>query len=155
VRINPFELHISDPDFYQEIYAGNTRKRDKYPWHVDNPEFKHAIGFTINHDLHRTRREALNPYFSKASVVKLEELIQSNVEKLCERIEEYLPIHDKNSDSAVDKKPIESETHPNAGLPVNMTLAWILCRITASAKTLALWRVATSMHGGGIQWSAS
>ncbi|KAK0634090.1 cytochrome P450 [Immersiella caudata] len=31
VRINPFEIHILDPDCYQEPYASN-RKLDKYKW---------------------------------------------------------------------------------------------------------------------------
>jgi hypothetical protein len=33
VRINPDELHIDDPEYYEEIYGSTTRKRDKYgPW---------------------------------------------------------------------------------------------------------------------------
>ncbi|KAJ8068063.1 hypothetical protein OCU04_003637 [Sclerotinia nivalis] len=27
VRINPYELHIDDPEYYDELYAGNTTKR--------------------------------------------------------------------------------------------------------------------------------
>ncbi|KAJ9636882.1 hypothetical protein H2199_007876 [Coniosporium tulheliwenetii] len=30
VRINPHELHINDPDYFDELYAGG--KRDKYQW---------------------------------------------------------------------------------------------------------------------------
>lgn len=45
---------------------------------------------TIAHDKHRMRREPWNPYFSKASVSRVQPLlIQSCVEKLCTRLAEH------------------------------------------------------------------
>ncbi|KAL8949689.1 MAG: hypothetical protein Q9183_007581, partial [Haloplaca sp. 2 TL-2023] len=33
VRINPFEVHIDDPDFYDEVYvSGSKRKTDQWSW---------------------------------------------------------------------------------------------------------------------------
>ena len=45
---------------------------------------------TLDHDKHRQRREPWNPYFSKQSVTRLQPtLIQSKVDKLCERLSEH------------------------------------------------------------------
>jgi hypothetical protein len=41
---------------------------------------------TLSHDYHRLRRAALNPYFSKQSVRKLEPMIAQKIEKLCRRL---------------------------------------------------------------------
>jgi hypothetical protein len=32
VRINPYELHVIDPAFLEEIFPGPGRKRDKWEW---------------------------------------------------------------------------------------------------------------------------
>jgi len=37
VRINPYEIHISDPNFYDTVYVGSTtRKTEKWWWSVIN-----------------------------------------------------------------------------------------------------------------------
>lgn len=107
VRINPNELHVNDPDFYDTLYAGGSHKRDKYVLlrrrvslynsDIDRYEwFTNAGGSptssfaTSSHALHRLRRGALNPFFSKQSVVKLEPLIHEKVELLCKGMEAQL-----------------------------------------------------------------
>ena len=47
------------------------------------------MGGSIQHDLHRKRREALNPFFSKKSVVALESVIGQKVKQLCRLMEEH------------------------------------------------------------------
>ena len=32
VRISPYELHINDAEYYDELYSGGSKKRDKYEW---------------------------------------------------------------------------------------------------------------------------
>lgn len=47
------------------------------------------MGFTtVSHELHRIRRAALNPYFSKRSIAEYAPVIQSVVDKFCARLEE-------------------------------------------------------------------
>ena len=48
-----------------------------------------SIFDTIDHDLHRRRRQPWAPFFSKQSVERVQPLIQTKVDTLCERIAEY------------------------------------------------------------------
>lgn len=35
MRINPFELHACDPEFYEEVYVGGSRRKtDLWGWTV-------------------------------------------------------------------------------------------------------------------------
>jgi cytochrome P450 len=45
---------------------------------------------TVSHNQHRLRRSALNPFFSKMAVTKLEPLIQEKVDKLAARFEKAM-----------------------------------------------------------------
>ena len=45
---------------------------------------------TASHDLHRTRRAALNPFFSKRQIANNEAQIQEKVDHLCQRLEECM-----------------------------------------------------------------
>ncbi len=80
---------MNDPDYYEELYAGAGKKRDKYIYYTEqfgNP--KSMIG-TVPHNLHRIRRAPLNRFFSKQSVTRLEPLIQHTVDTLCSRLREF------------------------------------------------------------------
>jgi cytochrome P450 len=96
MRINPEELHIDDPDYYDDLYGSASRKRDKYgPWVA----LVGALGSsfaTVGHNHHRVRRAALNPCFSKAQVTKLEPLIQRKVDKLATRFEKAMRTREIN-----------------------------------------------------------
>lgn len=87
VRVSPTELHVSDPDFYDEIYAGSSHKRDKYTWYTDATPG--VVAGTAPHDFHRARRSVLNPFFSRAGVKNLEPVIQQKVAHLCRRVDDY------------------------------------------------------------------
>jgi len=93
VRINPYELHINDPEYYDTIYCGPSKRREKWAWSAKM--FGNSTGMfsTVPHELHRIRRAALNPYFSKRSVMQLEPVISSRIESLCNRFREFRKSH--------------------------------------------------------------
>ncbi|KAG2417839.1 hypothetical protein HFD88_000938 [Aspergillus terreus] len=89
VRINPREVHISDPTFYDEIYASSTVKRDKDPHLVRIFGAPFSMVGTVGHEHHRFRRSLLNNFFSKRSVLELSPLVTERVQKLMERFEGF------------------------------------------------------------------
>lgn len=86
VRVNPDEIHILDPDFFDAIYAGSGRKRDKWDWVTRSFGVDQSLIGTLGHDEHRVRRAALSPYFSKQSVRALQPLIDRNTGILLRRL---------------------------------------------------------------------
>lgn len=115
IRINPHEIHINDPEYINEVYAGPSTRRDKYRWVGRlTSEYRAArtssIGWlkktdsksvftTRPHELHRKRRAAMNTFFSIASIRRLEPIIQDIITQLfnrmhvCERSGELMPIN--------------------------------------------------------------
>lgn len=88
VRINPDELHVKDPEWIDVLYAGNPTHRDKYPPFAamtGNPE---ASFGTVEHNIHRKRKLATSPFFSKRSVADAEPLLRKQAEKLCKTFED-------------------------------------------------------------------
>jgi hypothetical protein len=81
VRINPFEVHIRDPDYYDALYAGPTKKRDKDPWFTFIGLPKSTFS-TAPHGLHRIRRQSLNRFFSKQSILEFEPTVHEKLELL-------------------------------------------------------------------------
>ena len=88
VRISPFELHVQDPDFYDQLYSRSAR-RDKYAWMESRLGNPHAILNTADHDLHRVRRAALNPMFSRRQVQDgFQPAVWEKANKLCSKVAE-------------------------------------------------------------------
>ncbi|KAI4256565.1 MAG: hypothetical protein L6R42_006143, partial [Xanthoria sp. 1 TBL-2021] len=79
VRINPFEFHINDLEYYNQIYNfdHNLEKRD---YHIQN------VQHTGPHPDHRPLRRVLDPYLSRTTIQHLEPLIKHNIEALCRHI---------------------------------------------------------------------
>ena len=88
IRVAPNEVHVNDLSFLDTIYAPGTHRRNKEE--ARNLDVGLSVGGTADHDLHKKRREALNPFFSKKSVVKLGPMIAEKVQELCRRLEECM-----------------------------------------------------------------
>lgn len=88
VRIGPNELHCNDPAFVDEIYASSGRKRNKQDHYLGV-----LVGLTrstsfgsVDHDLHRIRRNAMNKFFSRSQITKLEPEMRKLTQLLCDKL---------------------------------------------------------------------
>ena len=88
IRINPYELHISDPSYYDTLYASSAsgEKRDKWEWYTKQFGTPDAMFSTIGHDQHKARRAALGRFFSMSSVRRLQPVIGERVQQLLHRL---------------------------------------------------------------------
>jgi hypothetical protein len=48
-----------------------------------------GIGAAVSHDLHKGRRDALAPFFSKRNVLHLEPLITQKVDQICQLMRKH------------------------------------------------------------------
>lgn len=74
--------------YHDEIYAGGKRVRQKDPAFTIALLTPGAMASTNGHDHHRLRRSFLNGFFSKRSVMGLENIIQEKVTLLHKRLTE-------------------------------------------------------------------
>ncbi|PGH30872.1 hypothetical protein GX50_06373 [[Emmonsia] crescens] len=87
IRINPDEIHIDDPDYFGEVYNQTNGRVVKPPRAAEAfGPYPAAIG-TASHELHRIRRSALNPFFSKKSVNDLFLVMRRHIDILCKRLD--------------------------------------------------------------------
>ncbi|CAG8204690.1 unnamed protein product [Penicillium olsonii] len=85
VRINPREIHIMDPYFFHQIYHTGVQNRD--PYMVNISTAPQSTFSTAEYKLHRPRRGILNPFFSRQSVFKVENIVHEKVEKVIRFLE--------------------------------------------------------------------
>lgn len=82
VRITPWELHIKDPDYYNTLYAGPGKHRNKDPL-FSNIGYPKSIFSLNSHEAHRPWRKVLGHFLKKGAVNDLEPVIQANTQALC------------------------------------------------------------------------
>jgi len=85
IRISPYELHVHDPAFCEQLYRQDGRW-NKYPFTYDAFVAKGATICTADHHAHRARRHPLSPFFSKAKINAHQELLRRNIQKLADRL---------------------------------------------------------------------
>ncbi|KAL2821435.1 cytochrome P450 [Aspergillus cavernicola] len=89
IRINPREVHICDPDFYEEVNTSYIRKRDKDPKRPNAQGAYTATAATSGHAHHRFRRNIIGSLFSKRSVHELGPQTEPKIQKLMQHFERF------------------------------------------------------------------
>ncbi|CRG92056.1 Sterol 26-hydroxylase, mitochondrial [Talaromyces islandicus] len=102
VRIAPDEVHILDADFWETLFSRAGRV-DKYSWMSNRFGNETSVLTTAAHDLHRVRRNALNPYFSRQRILGLQHTIRQKLSIFVSQIRE----------------------HANAGMPVTINRGYM------------------------------
>ncbi|KAJ2982869.1 hypothetical protein NUW58_g6352 [Xylaria curta] len=87
IRITPRELHISDPSFYNEIYAGNPKRVEGDYRFTRSTGVTQSMFAAIDHDLHQRRRSPLTKFFSKRSISDIQPIIQDKIERLIKKLQ--------------------------------------------------------------------
>lgn len=93
VRIKPWELHVQDPDYYNTLYSGPTRKRNKDAW-FSFLGWPQSIFSTEGHALHRVRRSVLGQFFTRRAILDLESVITANVQALTRHFRKAKSAHE-------------------------------------------------------------
>ncbi|KAL8644389.1 MAG: hypothetical protein Q9226_007786 [Calogaya cf. arnoldii] len=79
------EIHIQDIEFYDQFYR-RENKLDKYPGQTKMFGMPGIFFTTETHELHRLRRAAYSPFFSKKSIADMSNFITDRLDTLCRRI---------------------------------------------------------------------
>lgn len=85
VRINPEELHVDDPEFYDIIYP-TSKPYDKLKRLENRFGIPGATFSTANHELHKIRRAAISPFFAKSKVREQAVHIQALMDTISKRL---------------------------------------------------------------------
>ncbi|KAH8881114.1 cytochrome P450 [Thozetella sp. PMI_491] len=101
VRISPTEVHLSDPENYDKIYnIGSKFLKDPGYYSPIVTALTSPILLTvIDNNVHKARRGLLNPFFSRRSVLNLENIIWDKINKMCDILQVSL---DKRPNVAFD-----------------------------------------------------
>jgi cytochrome P450 len=89
IRINPYELHVETPSFYDEVFAGPGKIRNRWAWSTTHFGIPQSVFGTLDHNTHRIRRAAIQPFFSKRSVRSLQPIIDERIDKFMQRFVDF------------------------------------------------------------------
>ncbi|KAI0469977.1 trichodiene oxygenase [Xylariaceae sp. FL0804] len=89
IRISPWEVHVSDPAFFEQLYRQDGRW-DKYAWAFDAIGVPGATAGTVSHEVHKGRRAPLNHFFSKPNMTRFQPTVERQIETLCCRLDGFV-----------------------------------------------------------------
>ncbi|KAI1156181.1 cytochrome P450 [Nemania diffusa] len=82
VRINPDEVHLDDPEILDTIFPSAGRRTSKPKVVGKRTGTPNSMVATMDHDMHRRRRNAVNTFFSTASIQRLEPIMQDHISRI-------------------------------------------------------------------------
>lgn len=86
MRISPEEIHLADPENYERLHHIGSKAPSKAPYFYDAFGLKTAAFGTTSNELHRIRRSAIGPAFSRKACLQLESIVQEKAAKLVRRM---------------------------------------------------------------------
>ncbi|KAK5994291.1 Cytochrome P450 monooxygenase [Cladobotryum mycophilum] len=86
IRVGPNELHFSDPAAYHEIYNNSNRWDKEAALYQSFGEDRSSFGF-LTYTESKQRKDIMAPLFSRRAIFELQDLVQSNVDRLCRVLE--------------------------------------------------------------------
>ncbi|KAF2014472.1 cytochrome P450 [Aaosphaeria arxii CBS 175.79] len=87
IRVTPNEIHIRDSRFFETFYT-KTQHPNKDGW--DNRfGSEHSVLTTVNGAFHKRRRAALNPMFSRRSILNFIHILERHIDTFATRINEF------------------------------------------------------------------
>lgn len=89
MRITPDEVHLSDSENYDKIYFMGS-KYSKSPRFYNALNVPHSTFGTPPNDIHKHKRGLLNPFFSRKTVLDLEEVVQDKARKLVQLMQKAI-----------------------------------------------------------------
>ena len=90
VRIAPNQIHINDPEYIDQVFAGPGNRRDKGQMSINGLGTSPTAIATKEHSLHKSRRAALNPFFSKQNIRRLEPTIIQVLDQMLQQLDQSL-----------------------------------------------------------------
>ncbi|KAI0124105.1 cytochrome P450 [Xylariales sp. AK1849] len=79
VRINPFELHVNDPEYFEELFNFNPHLW-KRTFAIDN------LVHTPSSAQHKQRRQVLQNYFSQQKTNQMTHIVRERIQALCNHL---------------------------------------------------------------------
>lgn len=102
VRITPDEVHIAtNSDDYEKIYHVGS-KYAKSPNFYNALCAPHSSVCTASNEMHKIKRGAMNPIFSRQRVLEVEAIVQDKVQKVISRLENSITNTRIGDESGVD-----------------------------------------------------